>query len=291
MALQSMTGFGRSELLWDRFHFIFELKSVNNRYREFRFKMPGQCSQYELDLRKKIESHFVRGTFDISLMVKRTSSVSDGFNIDAQKVVQFLNTCEEITSPFKEKYQMQFSLSDLLKQDFAKNEDEEDEKKFAAAVFETFEQAMVKLKKSRLDEGAELKGKLLGHLQSYEKSLGEIKKLKGTFQSKIKERLEAKLGEIQLNVIDPQRLAQEIIFYLEKADVDEELNRASIHCQKLMEILKGSEIGRKLEFTLQELNRETNTIGSKAIFPEISDFVVGMKIELEKMREQSLNIE
>ncbi|MFL5784499.1 MAG: endoribonuclease YicC domain-containing protein, partial [Bacteriovoracaceae bacterium] len=127
----------------------------------------------------------------------------------------------------------------------------------------------------------------------YEARLAKVEKLKGDYPEIMREKLQQKLKEkLKDVVIDESRFLQEIVYYLEKLEVDEEINRAKIHLQKLRGVLNSSgEIGRQIDFLLQELGRETNTLGSKSAHPEISSHVVEMKVQLEKIREQALNLE
>ena len=131
------------------------------------------------------------------------------------------------------------------------------------------------------------------HLGVYEKCLSEVEKLKNLYPEMIKDKLTQKLNEKLKDIkIDESRFLQEVVYYLEKLEIDEEITRARIHLGKLKNVLQSTgEIGRQIDFLLQELGRETNTMGSKSAHPEISSNVVEMKVQLEKIREQALNLE
>jgi uncharacterized protein (TIGR00255 family) len=173
--------------------------------------------------------------------------------------------------------------------------DEEGDKgqELSPLVLEAFAKAVEALKVSRRNEGASLIEKLNEHLSHYEKLLLKNEELKGLYPDMMKDKLVSKLNErMQEFKVDEGRLMQEVIFYLEKLEIDEEINRAKIHVAKLREVMKNSgEVGRQIDFLLQELGRETNTMGSKSAHMEISQNVVEMKVQLEKIREQALNLE
>ena len=160
-------------------------------------------------------------------------------------------------------------------------------------VMQSMEIAIKALLESRSQEGQKLVEKLMEHLDVYEANLAKVEKLKGEYPEMMREKLTAKFNEKLKDIkVDESRFLQEIVYYLEKLEVDEEINRAKIHLGKLRKVLKSSgEIGRQIDFLLQELGRETNTLGSKSAHPEISSHVVEMKVQLEKIREQALNLE
>jgi uncharacterized protein (TIGR00255 family) len=149
------------------------------------------------------------------------------------------------------------------------------------------------LKISRSGEGEKLVSKLLEHLGVYEACLVEVEKLKNLYPEMIKDKLTQKMSEKLKDLkVDESRFLQEVIYYLEKLEIEEEITRANIHLGKLKSVLNSSgEIGRQIDFLLQELGRETNTMGSKSAHPDISSNVVEMKVQLEKIREQALNLE
>ena len=157
-----------------------------------------------------------------------------------------------------------------------------------------FEQAIESLKKSREDEGNKLVQKLKEHQKLYTENYQQIPQYKEGYQAKLKEKILKKFeSEAKDLAVDEPRFLQEVIYYLEKLDIDEEINRIKIHLEKLDSLLDGKklELGRQIDFLIQELNRETNTIGSKSGSNEISELVVQMKVQLEKIREQALNLQ
>lgn len=291
MSVYSMTGFGKGEAAGTNFTITTEIKTVNNRFKDYKFRMSSLFNSLELDLRSKLESEFRRGSFDISVMYKRNEKAHTEFQVDPKKVEAYIN----LMKPVFEKTAVNFQVSpvDFLRSDFYKDEDDQKEKELEPLALASFENAIKALKTSRAHEGQKLVDKLFEHLAIYESNLAGVEKLKGLYPEMMKDKLTTKLNEKLKDIkVDESRFLQEVVYYLEKLEIDEEINRAKIHLVKLKAVMKSSgEIGRQIDFLLQELGRETNTMGSKSAHPEISSNVVEMKVQLEKIREQALNLE
>lgn len=291
MSVYSMTGFGKGEASGASYTITTEIKTVNNRFKDFKFRMSSLFNSVELDLRSKLENEFRRGSFDISVSYKKTEKANTEFQVDSKKVESFLALMKPVFD--NAKVPLQVSPTEFLRSDFYKDEDEQKEKEMEPLVLQSFDAAIKALKISRSHEGQKLVDKLFEHLAIYEKCLGEVEKLKALYPDMMKDKLTSKLNEKLKDIkIDESRFLQEVVYYLEKLEIDEEINRAKIHLVKLKAVMKSSgEIGRQIDFLLQELGRETNTMGSKSAHPEISSNVVEMKVQLEKIREQALNLE
>jgi uncharacterized protein (TIGR00255 family) len=291
VSVYSMTGFGKGESAGDNFTVTTEIKTVNNRFKDFKFRMSSLFNSLELELRSMLEKEFRRGSFDISVSYKRNEKASAEFQVDPNKVAAYLKLMSPIFS--EAKIQLQVNAADFLRPDFYLEEDEEKENELAPLVLKSFAAAVKSLRDSRGQEGKKLVEKLLEHLSIYEHRLGEVEKLKSLYPEIMREKLTSKLNEKLKDIkVDESRFLQEVVYYLEKLEIDEEINRARIHLLKLNGVLNSSgEIGRQIDFLLQELGRETNTMGSKSAHPEISSHVVEMKVQLEKIREQALNLE
>lgn len=291
MSVYSMTGFGKGEAQGTNFSITTEIKTVNNRFKDYKFRMSSLFNSLELDLRSKLENDFRRGSFDISVTYKRAEKANTEFQVDTKKVEAYLN----LMKPMFEKNNITFQVSptEFLRSDFYKDEDDQKEKELEPLALASFQEAIKALKISRAAEGQKLVDKLFEHLAIYEACLGKVEAMKAEFPDMMKEKLTTKLNEKLKDIkIDESRFLQEVVYYLEKLEIDEEINRAKIHLEKLRSVLKSSgEIGRQIDFLLQELGRETNTMGSKSAVPEISSNVVEMKVQLEKIREQALNLE
>ncbi|WP_372653193.1 YicC/YloC family endoribonuclease [Halobacteriovorax sp.] len=290
MAIQSMTGFGKGEASGNDWVITAEIKSVNHRFKDLRFKMSSLFAPIEIDLKNKLSEIFKRGSFDIYINYKKAEGRTKFDDIDEEKVKYFLG---KISKMVKEQgLDLSISPSEFLRQDFYKDLDDTSEESFELAKT-AFENALVSLRESRLSEGEKMLKVINSHKEQFEKHYSVIVGLADSFQENVEERLKKRFQDFseELNVDEP-RFLQEVVYYLEKMDVHEEINRIAAHLEKFESILvSGGEIGRQLDFLIQELNRETNTIGSKSSLKEISDNVVQMKVQLEKIREQGLNLE
>lgn len=291
MNIFSMTGFGKGEARGSNYTVVTELKTVNNRFKDFRFKMSHLFNEVEMELRSTLDGEFRRGSFDINISYKKNEGNKAEFAIDLNKVETYL----ELMKPVFDKNNISFQISptEFLRSDFAKDEEDLKEKELLPLVRESFAKAVTALKASRDAEGDKLSKKLLEHLKDYETNLLKVDELKNIYPEMVREKLTAKFQEKLKDIkIDESRFLQEVVYYLEKLDVDEEINRAKIHIEKLRKVLKTpGEVGRQIDFLMQELGRETNTLGSKSAQSEISTLVVEMKVQLEKIREQALNLE
>lgn len=291
MSVYSMTGFGKGEASGDLYTITTEIKSVNNRFRDFKFRMSHLFNSSELDVRSKLENEFRRGSFDISISYKKNEKAGTEFQVDPAKVEAYLDLLKPVFE--KTGVPMAVSPADFLRPDFYRDEDDTKETELLPLLMKSVDTAVVALKESRAQEGKKLVDKLLEHLATYEICLGKVENMKSQYPEILREKLTNKFQEKLADLkVDEGRFLQEIVYYLEKLEVDEELNRAKIHLSKLRTVLESTgEIGRQIDFLLQELGRETNTLGSKSAHPEISSNVVEMKVQLEKIREQALNLE
>lgn len=290
MANQSMTGFGKGEIKGDNYTLTVEIKSVNHRFKDFRFKMSSIFNSKEMELKKYLEKSCVRGSFDVFVNYKKDQEKVEEVEVDTEKVSAFLKKMQKTADQLD--LEMSFRPTEFLRQDFVKeNTDKEEE--LLSLIVPAFEKAVDGLVKSRLDEGEKLIQKLAHHQSTYTNYFEEVTTFKDSYQNDVREKLMKRFEKVapELNIDEP-RFLQEIIYYLEKLDIEEEITRVQIHLKKLSGILGSSgEVGRQIEFLLQELNRETNTIGSKSNNQQISENIVQMKVQLEKIREQALNLQ
>jgi uncharacterized protein (TIGR00255 family) len=291
MSVYSMTGFGKGESAGSGYTLTTEIKSVNNRFKDFKFRMSSLFNPIEIELRSKVENEFKRGSFDISISYKKNEKANVEFQVDPKKVAAFLDLMKPIFD--EKKISFQVSPVEFLRSDFYREDGNDRDDEMSVLAKKSFELAIAALKNSRSSEGEKLVSKLLEHLGVYEVCLIEVEKLKNLYPDMIKDKLTQKMAEkLKDFKIDESRFLQEVVYYLEKLEVEEEITRARIHLGKLKAVLNSSgEIGRQIDFLLQELGRETNTMGSKSAHPDISSNVVEMKVQLEKIREQALNLE
>ena len=287
MSIQSMTGFGRTEAENDNYSLTVEIKTVNNRYKDFRFKMGSVFNSCEMDLKKQLEAKFSRGSFDIYVNYKKSIKQKDFSDLDENKIKNYIKKIADLSGTTEVKV----SPTEFLRADFFVEDDNRDEE-LRELLLNNFSGVIEALEKSRVEEGEKLVEKLKEHRNLYEQNLKEIHALRNGYQDQVKEKLMKRFETMDNIQVDEPRFLQEVIYYLEKLDIDEELNRIEIHLKKLDKLLNSkTEIGRQIDFLIQELNRETNTIGSKSGHQDISQNVVQMKVQLEKIREQALNLQ
>ena len=291
MTAQSMTGFGQCVSQSENFVVSVEMKSVNNRFKDIRFKMPSTLNAHEIELKKEMTDMFSRGSFDVYVNVKRAENKNRFDDLDAKKISQFIQKVSGLIKA--EGVTPTLSMTDLLRSEFLIEQDDSNQQDLVEQLFKSFKGAISELKASREVEGEKLIKVLEKHLESYRNHFKGIEKNAEYFKTAVEEKLKKRVDEYKDMIqVDQGRLLQEVIFYLEKIDIHEEINRIHTHLEKFENLLKSNnDVGRQIDFLVQELGRETNTIGSKSSMREISDSVVQMKLQLEKMREQGLNIE
>ncbi len=291
MFIQSMTGFGQAEVKSSAFVVSVEIKSVNNRFKDIRFKMPSNLNALELELKKELNEVFSRGTFDVYVNVKRSDDKTRFDELDDAKIGKYFEKMLPIFKQFNTTPNV--SLTDFLRTEFYKDSESKTDIDVNNLVVEAFRKAVIDLKKSRNSEGEKLFNALEKYLDQYRSHFTVIEKNAGLFKGLVEEKLLKRVEEYKnIIAVDQGRVLQEVVFYLEKIDIHEEITRVHAHLEKFQTLLKSNnEVGRQIDFFIQELNRETNTMGSKSNMKEISDAVVQMKVQLEKMREQGLNIE
>ncbi len=289
--IQSMTGFGKGEVSGTEYCVSVEIKSVNHRFKDLRFKMASVLSSMEIELKQILSDRFNRGSFDIYINFKRSSENQKFNDLDREKIVQFIEQMKEIQA--QTKVEMSLRPTDFLRPDFYRDQETDQYESLKPQVREAFVLAVEDLYKSRALEGGKLVEVLRKHRQSYYENYQKIEGWTESYQRSVEEKLKKRFDEMKVGIpVDEPRFMQEVVFYLEKLDVHEEINRIASHMHKFDSLLIDSgEVGRQIDFLVQELNRETNTIGSKSGMLEISDAVVQMKVQLEKIREQALNLE
>lgn len=289
--IYSMTGFGHSEIVGKVYSVTCEIKTVNNRFKDIRFKMGSIFNSKEMEFKKLIELDFKRGSFDIMLNYKKSEGAQSFDMIDTKKIDEYLAKIIPVIK--KQNLNIELKPTDFLRGEFYIDRGNEMEEELHGLGLKAIKEAILKLKKSREEEGNKLVETLKDHFLEYSKAYEKISGFKSGYQELVREKLLKKFKEEkELKNIDENRFLQEVVYYLEKLDIDEEIGRVKIHLSKVDKIFKdGGEVGKPLDFLLQELGRETNTIGSKAQKVEISECVVSMKVHLEKIREQTLNLE
>ena len=289
--LKSMTGYGKAQCLLGPDKYLVEIRSVNGKNADITFKTQLIPRDREVEVRKYLTDRLNRGNIDLFITVERaegsaTKQISRptllAYYDQLEKAVQgtTLACCEPDTLLLSI-----MRLPDVLEAKSTELSDEEWEKLFAA-----IREAVADLDSFRKKEGVSLERDVLGQVDKIESYIPEVERYERERITAIRERIEARLREISAQP-DANRLEQEMIFWLEKLDINEEKVRLRQHCRYFRETVAEEPLpGRKLGFIAQEMGREINTLGSKANHAEIQKWVVKMKDELEKIKEQTLNI-
>jgi len=289
--LKSMTGFGRAEQTVNDKTFLVEVKSLNGKQFEMQLRLPPLLRPYEFEIRNILQEQLVRGTVDCVITIKQNGT-SKPVNINTDLIKAYYHQIEQLSAELK--IDTNSVLSALLRlpevvtptNDILNDTDFEEFKNVLQA-------ALTDLNQHRLDEGASLENDLIKRINNINEQEEAIVKLEPNRIKRIREEitqlLEAHVGKENY---DNNRLEQELIYYIEKIDIHEEQVRLKQHCDYFRQLLQNDETakGKKLSFIIQEIGREINTTGSKAYDAEIQKCVVTMKDELEKAKEQILNV-
>ena len=282
--IQSMTGFGKSVLSLADKHISIEIKSLNSKSIDINTRIPQVYREKELDFRKLIAEQLVRGKVDFSIFVENTGTQTPS-KINPNIVKSYIEQMRAIVDG---------DLTELLKMavrmpDALQNTSESISEEELANIFQHINLAIADLQNFRSQEGKVLEKDFILRINNINRLLQEVQGLDEERLALIRERLEKAVADIQN--VDANRFEQELIFYLEKLDITEEKIRLKKHLDYFLETLQSEESnGRKLSFIAQEIGREVNTLGSKANFAPMQQLVVQMKDELEKIKEQVLNV-
>ncbi len=290
--IKSMTGFSKSEAKEQGVTAVVELKALNSRYLDINCRLPKYLSHKELDVRDIIKQFLIRGSVTVNISIEADESLMPFF-IDenaAQNIYKKLNSLKhklKLKETVKLDHLLQFSTY------FQQMEEEENVELFWRVAKKALNQALRNVDNMRKKEGGQLARDLNNRMNNIQKDVDKIEGLGIERVPEERERLRMRLAQLfESDEIDEQRLQTEMVLMADKLDISEECVRLNSHIKFFFETLKSKESsGKKLNFLLQEMNREINTIGSKANDANISQVVVNVKEELEKIREQVQNIE
>ena len=283
--IQSMTGYGKAEKQFDNKNISVELRSLNSKSLELNTRLPYHLKEIENQLKKTIGEALVRGKVDLSLHIENTN-LSNAKTINVNTVNQYIDQLSQIHEGDRfELLKVAMRLPDVLRTDLEDLNDLE-----VVAIKDLLNIALEHLDSHRLDEGKTLEIDFLKRLEALSDLLVEAEKIDPERTQKVSDKLKDNLNELKVE-IDQNRFEQELIYYLEKYDITEEKVRLKTHIDYFKETLDASvSSGKKLGFIAQEMGREINTIGSKANHAALQKVVVQMKDELEKIKEQLLNV-
>ena len=290
----SMTGFGRGEYKDDNYQFLVECKTINHKYADINIRLPRKLSFLEDKSRILVKDYIKRGRVDLYIKLDLLGSEDVNLKFDEELATQYVSILKQI----KDKFDLvdDISVMNIAKfPDVIKTEEkEDDEDKLWSMLKVALENALLKLKEMRSEEGKKLAEDIQNRCDLLKNYIEDIEKYSYNVVIDYKEKLKNRISDMleDPSIIDESRLAQEVAIYADKSSITEEIVRFKSHIEQLKNtVVKNESIGRKIDFLIQEMNRETNTIGSKSSDLNITNLVVEVKSELEKIREQIQNIE
>ena len=288
--IKSMTGFGKGEVSLPNKKITVEVRSLNSKQLDLSVRMPGIYRQKEFDLRSAAAAAIQRGKADISVTVENTT-VSTSATVNKEIFAEYMRQVNEALTFSGVSAEYDAIIPAVLRMpEVVSAQTENLSEEESAALMQALELALVQFNSFREQEGATLITDLLRRVDMIEEYKRQVEPFEATRAETIKNRIRENLAQLKVDV-DTNRLEQEMIFYIEKLDITEEKVRLTNHCNYFREVAAAEEaVGRKLGFIAQEMGREINTLGSKANEANIQILVVKMKDELEKIKEQVLNI-
>lgn len=291
--MHSMTGYGKGVSKRDGKTITIEIKTVNHRFLDCNIKLPRNFLFVEDRVKKAVSSAISRGHVDLYLTYEQSSTDEGAYTVDLELANNYLTVVRQLENGTG--LANDVTLSTLLRVGdiVTRQQSVEDEDLLAEMTLEAASEALVNLKVMREKEGQSQKADIASKLGTIEACLDRIKEFAPKVVEDYRELLNARIAEVvEPSLVDKQRLATEVALYADHCAIDEEITRLSTHISNMRSLLEATEpVGRKMDFLVQEFNRETNTIGSKANDMRITKEVLAIKNEIEKMREQAANIE
>ena len=291
--IKSMTGFGRCEVQKDSRKFTVELKSVNHRYLDVNIRMPKKLNFFETAIRTLLKSYANRGKVDIFITYEDLSQTQVSVKYNAALAAEYMKYLKQMEEEFGLENDVRVSTLSRYPEVFTMEEQSEDEEELWNGLKEALEGAFTQFVETRKTEGENLKKDIISKLDLLSEQIGFIEERSPQIVAEYRAKLEDKMKELLADTqIEESRIASEVILFADKICTDEEVVRLKSHISHMRNTLEEKdEIGRKLDFIAQEMNREANTILSKANDLEVSNHAISLKTEIEKIREQIQNIE
>lgn len=294
--MYSMTGFGKAAQSFPEYEIDIEIKTVNHRFIDIQCRLPNQYASFEVLIRERIKEEIKRGRIECNVAIKTTAQENQQVTIQWERLTRFIQEVQQGwrehicgTLSDKEIFELAMAQPEGFIEWSDSNEGLVNEQDF----LEVLEQALTHLQESRAREGAALQQTLKRLSMELPEELAKIVANREQFKQEAFIRLKEKISElVTSNEIDENRLLTEVAILVDKTDIQEEVDRMSIHIDQLSKLLESKgPVGRELDFLIQEMNREVNTMGSKSSVIEIKNAVVQLKSILEKIREQIQNVE
>lgn len=290
--MKSMTGFGRASLESNGKNYIIEIKTVNNKYSDITVKSPKRLSFMEDKIRKQIANRITRGKVEVSVSFFDFSNKSKNVVLNKEIAKEYIKQLREIAD--ENNLSENISVVEIAKlPDILNSIDSDNDEEIASEALQCLNMALDSLIEMRKTEGENIKQDLLVRIERVQNLVDKIAENSKGIVEECVSKLEKRVKEIlKTDVVDENRIAQEAVIYADKTSIEEELTRLNSHIVQFKELVNSDgPVGKKLDFMIQEMNRETNTIGSKAGSGEITKAVIDLKVELEDIREQIQNIE
>ncbi len=292
--IESMTGFGRCEIMDGERKFTVEIKGVNHRYLDVNIRMPKQLNCFETSIRNTLKQRILRGKIDLYIGYEDQSEAQSSLKYNEALAKEYLVYLRQMADTFSLEDDIRVSVLSRYPEVLTMEEPSVNEEELWGGLETALDGALDQFKANRASEGENLRRDLLEKLDGLLDLVSQIEERAPQILSEYRERLEAKVKEVLEDTqIDDSRIASEVVIFSDKMCTDEELVRLRSHIEHMKELLNSDEdgVGRQLDFVTQEMNREANTILSKANDLETSNLGIGLKTEIEKIREQIQNIE
>ncbi len=288
--IQSMTGFGKSEVTIDELQINVEVKSLNSKFLDLSIKLPSAFKNLDLSIRSFVKEYLKRGKIEVMIHYEKKEA-SKKIIINKDQLINYYNQLSEVSNELKLKIDNDLIGYALKLPEVIQHKKDTVEEDSNGEILNAVKEACKDLNSFRKKEGNALNKELIKYVNLILESLKEINQYEKERLPKVRDKLKKAIDELNLkSQVDEKRLEQELIFYSEKLDLTEEKVRLKEHCNHFIDSTKELNSGKKLGFISQEMGREINTLGSKANNISIQKIVVGMKDELEKIKEQVLNV-
>lgn len=285
----SMTGFAALEQPLEQATLLLELRAVNSRYLDLHFKLDETLKSFEPQIRELISARLSRGKVECKMYLTERTQLNQTVQLDQALMLQLAHMQEQVKGAFP--HSRELSVADILRWPGVVVHQALDHEALGEIIKTLVLKALDDLNASRAREGEKLKTIILDRLMQIEQLVEKVKPLLPQLQREYQARLEQKLQDT-LKTIDQERIAQELVMFAQRIDVDEELGRLTAHVSEVRRILNAdAPAGKRLDFLMQELNREANTLGSKSVSVETTRVSMELKVLIEQMREQIQNIE
>lgn len=292
--MRSMTGYSKLTYQDESFAINMELKSVNNKNLNLKIKLPYNLNFLEGAIRTGVASKISRGSLDLKIEFEDKRELGKLFDYDRNLSSAYMNVLKEMENDFNEKFTNKMDILVRNLNVIQKNDFEIDESEYSAFVLGKVNELLIPFIQTREDEGDRLKAYFLERIDVLEEKITEIKKYKEIVVENYKEKLMERLDKIRGTIdFKDEDILKEILLFTDKSDISEEISRLDSHMEQLRKEMENNDtaVGKKMDFILQEIFRELNTTGVKCNLYDISKLIVECKNELEKIREQAMNIE